>query len=581
MFRVGDDDEGMFRGSRGRFEVVPGQVEKENTGLESMEAYWGSKRVPLSKVVEEGTPIARRRSLESSVGDMLSPSVYSNLDDTSSELASIASSSKDGVFQPSLHKRTDGVPVSIAKSSTVFSIPGSTDTTKTSKSTWGNRDKRKSLSLQSVSEFSNTDQLSPSVYSVATDTTRDKGEFERLKTKLSSSSSLRKDASKSILKTSKSFKSRLPETPGNGVTFDNEVLLSSDGGGNASKKMKLAVVPKKLHFSPVSMKDSVDFEAGNDDYPSFLEGETDDEENMALAGNMPERKVTPIRKMAKVPQVEVTPRYVLDDTEQGGCPTAEGKSKTRIIEPCFDPKKVSQTPGVRRSKRRRWLPLQGWRGERLIMQRHEGPFGAVEEVVGAGKPSTFITPNPPRKKRSTRKPVKVASSESEEGGDDDAEARIAALLPKDVRISTPDVAVACEDAITLDTVNHIVIRDHDDVDMTDLPGDDSFEFVLPNSKIPQAASNPRGGAAFETSRFISGVVELPPLGVKPMENAAAYTQVFFVTASEKSSLCVTLNSTTYLLSKGDQFWVPANTNYRLANYSQRKTVSISFVLIKP
>ena len=68
------------------------------------------------------------------------------------------------------------------------------------------------------------------------------------------------------------------------------------------------------------------------------------------------------------------------------------------------------TPGLRRSRRRKWNPLQHWKGERLLIVKGRDSSTGIEvpEVVAAAKPGVFKTPKPPRHHDHKRiKPAKL------------------------------------------------------------------------------------------------------------------------------------------------------------------------------
>ena len=74
---------------------------------------------------------------------------------------------------------------------------------------------------------------------------------------------------------------------------------------------------------------------------------------------------------------------------------------------------------------------------------------------------------------------------------------------------------------------------------------------------------------------------LPPFCAKPMENVENFLQVFSVVDAQPESLAITVGGKNFLLSKGDQFWVPPFADYSLRNYSSVKEGRLTFVLIKP
>ena len=136
--------------------------------------------------------------------------------------------------------------------------------------------------------------------------------------------------------------------------------------------------------------------------------------------------------------------------------------RPRKIEPVFDPRKDDVTPGVRRSKRRRWLPLEHWRGERLVIQR--GPKeDEVALVVGAEKPVNFMTPKPPPKRKKKVKP-------KQEPGEKPV------LIPSKLKILDPDTALSVTDPATGQVCTNIIVRDRRDITLDDLQQDTDVTF---------------------------------------------------------------------------------------------------------
>ena len=87
--------------------------------------------------------------------------------------------------------------------------------------------------------------------------------------------------------------------------------------------------------------------------------------------------------------------------------------------------------------------------------------------------------------------------------------------------------------------------------------------------------------SFEQPQFVSGIVLLRPGAVKNVESTHACTQVFYVVSAQKQSFEFKIADTTFTLSTGDHFFVPAHNKYGLRNYSSEMDAVITFVVIKP
>jgi len=247
------------------------------------------------------------------------------------------------------------------------------------------------------------------------------------------------------------------------------------------------------------------------------------------------------------------------------------RARNRTIAPLFDPEEYDCTPGVRRSKRRRWLPLAHWKGERLLMEKD----GAIDapSVVAAVKPDLFKTPAAPSKRRSTKTQRRKPKAETKAAS---------SWIPGDEILDDYHSTIVQQDPETGEEEHLVIVRCGEDISTTTLPQDPSVQFINPSNKKEMVeASAGAAGASFEDETFISGVVLLPPLAVKATENASKFKQIFFVQEAADKSLVVQINECRYPLARGDHFWVPTNTDYSMTNYSCSEPATITFVLLKP
>ena len=86
--------------------------------------------------------------------------------------------------------------------------------------------------------------------------------------------------------------------------------------------------------------------------------------------------------------------------------------------------------------------------------------------------------------------------------------------------------------------------------------------------------------SFNQPQFVSGILHLVPGAQKQEENVGASTQFYYVVSAQKQSIEFKIADTTFTLSTGDHFFVPAHNKYGLHNYSSERDAVITFVVIK-
>ncbi len=240
-----------------------------------------------------------------------------------------------------------------------------------------------------------------------------------------------------------------------------------------------------------------------------------------------------------------------------------------------------------RPLRRRFARLNAHLGERLLYARQREGEIVFDEVVAAGKPTQFLTP--PVASRAPRAPVQSRSGGARRrkrarlGGDDDGDddqGLPPVILPSDVVWDSPADLVTYVDRVTGAAREVAVVSLSKGINLADLPAEKTERFQDANGRR-HAASTSKAGALLNDDKFLSGVVVLPPFCAKPMENVENFLQVFSVVDAQPESLAITVGGKNFLLSKGDQFWVPPFADYSLRNYSSVKEGRLTFVLIKP
>ena len=299
-------------------------------------------------------------------------------------------------------------------------------------------------------------------------------------------------------------------------------------------------------------------------------------------------------------------------------PQPSGVSMSMSSSKIIDPKNKGgdKTPGVRRSKRTRWKPLAHWKGERLVVQRVKlsekeaaearkkrrysvgigvlhGDASSVKAIqsvkvaVKAVKDRHFKTPHKRAyqgKKRGRKPGTKFAYKKRKRDGEgeseDEEEAAEPPIIPADFAETDPGVPVPCYDEIEKRVIDKDCVRLGREIQLGALPEDTTPMLVEGMGNKAYGVAN--AGAAFDDSRFISGIVEINPLCRKPFEGTHACTQVFVVVSAQRRSVEVCIEDKyKYLLSSGDHFWVPNRCTYQIVNRSQSIPAKFHFVLVKP
>lgn len=124
----------------------------------------------------------------------------------------------------------------------------------------------------------------------------------------------------------------------------------------------------------------------------------------------------------------------------------------------------------------------------------------------------------------------------------------------------------------------VVVREAENMHISILPTAKKPVRINGRRFVPKA---PTAGAAFDDDKFLSGIVQLPPLSTKPAEDTHGCIQVFVVTRCQANSVCFRVEDKKYILSQGDHFWVPTLSRYSIENFSHNVEACVSFVLIKP
>lgn len=241
---------------------------------------------------------------------------------------------------------------------------------------------------------------------------------------------------------------------------------------------------------------------------------------------------------------------------------------------------------VRRSKRRRFKPLAWYKGEHMVYERRQSGVGLVIPTVAGIERAGTKTPEPkshhhhPLNHRKSSKQVKTC----------------AIIPPFDTRRLK-------------DTHDHVYPQ-HDRVYVWDERSQNGKDLMLISRSqdresqkfqelesgipgVPPALAcqnfHIKGHDSFPS--WISGALELPPLSQKEPEAVGICTQVFYVAQGQPKALEVAIASPTenhfdpksaqrYLLSPGDEFYIPPNNAYMFHNHSEDVVAKVRFTIIK-
>jgi len=238
----------------------------------------------------------------------------------------------------------------------------------------------------------------------------------------------------------------------------------------------------------------------------------------------------------------------------------------------------------RRSKRRRFEPLQYWKNERLLFK----PTGAVdnlhkmEEVEVIATLAALPTPAKQARPAGAKRGAKHAAVKAE------GKVFNPRNLEYDVEVNKESTVVWDETTQT-NKQRKIVVR-ADTLTPSDLPithqrpdGNDTVGSAAQAFNIAPTGENMPG--------WISGNLSLPPNAIKDAEGVGECTQVFFVQSCQPGAFEVALNdpdeeafnpesANRFTMKSGDFFHVPPNNIYRIQNHSDDVDAKLFWVIIK-
>lgn len=230
---------------------------------------------------------------------------------------------------------------------------------------------------------------------------------------------------------------------------------------------------------------------------------------------------------------------------------------------------------LRRSKRKRYKPLAWYKGEHFVYERKHVGVGLVLPTVVGVERSGATSPTKTNRPRTARPPSQRKS----------LKALPASELPEGVTYEKGEWADLFDVSVNAVNAMNVICRSNE-IRLRKLPEMESGE---PPAFAGQSF-NLRNPAAFP--RWISGRLVLPPGAAKEPESVGTAVQIFYVTAGQPQGLEVALSpdseeffasdkTTRFLLSPGDEFYVPSGNAYYVKNHSKSADVDLRFTILKP
>jgi len=280
-----------------------------------------------------------------------------------------------------------------------------------------------------------------------------------------------------------------------------------------------------------------------------------------------------------------------------GYPAGNRKYKSVAIEDMKDDEVGDGT--VRRSKRKRFTPLQFWKNEKLIYEPHKegGILGEAMGQMPVVKGVVTALPTP-YKRRKAGKQVLIVKKKVNEGSMTKVSEKMTQFdstkLRKKYHINDGEgVYTWDEDKGEIEEKN--LIRYSENMKGTTLP--QNTKRAKGESKVVGKASQAFNVPADESGTmpgWIGGNLSLPPRGIKDAEGVGLCSQVFNIGDSQPDSLEISIadpeendgkydasTAQRYLLSKGDMFYIPAGNIYRIENHSRTVDCTLYWTIIRP
>jgi centromere protein C len=235
--------------------------------------------------------------------------------------------------------------------------------------------------------------------------------------------------------------------------------------------------------------------------------------------------------------------------------------------------------GLRRSKRKRYKPLAWFKSEHMVYERTFVGVGTVlPTVVGVER----LGADSPTAKRTKARPPSKKTNNSRAFAFKD--------LPKDVQKRVVDSEWARLYDSQAGCMNDLnMICRSSEIRLRKLPTEERGGAVV--HAYAGQSFNLFSPAPF--ARWISGRVVLPPGAWKEPEGVGQAVQLFYVTGCQPKSLELAVapetdddffaskHTTHFLLSPGDEFYVPSGNVYYVKNHSSSADCDLRFTILKP
>jgi len=257
-----------------------------------------------------------------------------------------------------------------------------------------------------------------------------------------------------------------------------------------------------------------------------------------------------------------------------------------------------EEPGLRRSKRARFRPLQYWKNERLVYEANEEPEILGDMAVVTKVQKALPTPMKKIKRGKTKKKKDYDSSDDEEENLKRSNDKKVVQkkfdkrkLKKDYIYKTDENALIWDEG-TREFSERKIVAYAKNMEFLKLPVTQKREKgeskkcgkAVQAFNVPEIADNIPG--------WISGKMEIPPTGIKDAENVGVCSQVFFVGNCQPGAFEVAIASPEddefdpitaqrFMVSSGDFFHVPPNNIYRVENHSETDDATLFWCIIRP
>lgn len=239
--------------------------------------------------------------------------------------------------------------------------------------------------------------------------------------------------------------------------------------------------------------------------------------------------------------------------------------------------------GLRRSKRKRYAPLAWYKGEHFVYERKHIGVGLVLPTVVGVERAGASSPTKRQRKRTAKRPSQRSM----------VKALSPSELPDGLKFDPGEWAELYDAAAGCINAMNVICRTKE-IRLRKLP---SMEDGVPQAFAGQSF-NLRTSEGFP--QWICGRLVLPPGAAKDPESVGGAVQIFYVSGGQPGALEVAFGppadedakededdffasskTTRFLLSPGDEFYVPTGNTYFVKNHSRKMDCDLRFTILKP